>query len=227
MTEAVVMPFKASEQRLLDWYETELEALHVEVHLRSEVTPDFVCRSKPDTVIVATGSKPIRLNIPGADRHNVLTACDLLTHKPAQAGEKILVIGGGRVGCETALWLAQQGKEVTLAERLDDLLMAGSPVPWMNRKMLLDLLALNHVKVLTGLSLAEVSDAGAVLVDKDSRREIFPADAVILAVGLEPVQDVYRSLQGRLTNLYVIGDARKAWNMMNAIWDAYEVARAL
>jgi 2-enoate reductase len=56
---------------------------------------------------------------------------------------------------------------------------------------------------------------------------MFPADTVILAVGLEPVQDVYRSLQGRLTNLYLIGDARKAWNMMNAIWDAYEVARAL
>jgi 2-enoate reductase len=227
VTEALVMPFKASEQRLLEWYETELEALHVEIHLKSEVTPDFVSRRKPDTVIVATGSKPIRLNIPGADRHNVITACDLLTREPAQAGEKMLVIGGGRVGCETALWLAQQGKEVTLAERLDDLLMAGSPVPWMNRKMLLDLLALNQVKVLTGLSLVEVSDAGAVLVDKDFRREVLPADTVILAVGLEPVQDVYRSLQGRLTDLYLIGDARKAWNLMNAIWDAYEVARAL
>jgi len=66
-----------------------------------------------------------------------------------------------------------------------------------------------------------------VLVDKDFRREVLPADTVILAVGLESVQDVYRSLQGRLTDLYVIGDARKAWNMMNAIWDAYEVARAL
>jgi 2-enoate reductase len=226
VTEAVVMPFKASEQRLLEWYRQELDALQVAVYLKSEVTPDFVCREKPGTTIVATGSKPIRLNIPGADRHNVLTACDLLTRKPLQS-EKMLVVGGGRVGCETALWLAQQGKQVTLAERLDDLLMAGSPVPWMNRKMLLDLLALNQVKVLTGLSLSQVTDSGAVLVDGGSRREMFPADTVILAVGLEPVQDVYRSLQGRLTNLYLIGDARKAWNMMNAIWDAYEVARAL
>jgi 2-enoate reductase len=227
VTEAVVMPFKASEQRLLEWYQTELEALHVEIHLRTDVTPEFVYKKKPDTVIVATGSKPIRLNFPGADKQSVITACDLLAGKKNRAGEKPVVIGGGRVGCETALWLSQQGKQVTLVERLHDLLMAGSPVPWMNRKMLLDLLELNHVKVMTGLSLVEVIEDGAVVMNQEFRRQTLPADSVVLAVGLEPVQEVYRSLQGRLTNLYLIGDARKAWNMLNAIWDAYEVARAI
>ena len=227
VTESAIMPFKASEKRLLEWYHTELETLHVEIHLKTNVTPELVYKKKPDTLIVASGSRPIRLNIPGIDKQNVVTACDLLAGKKEQAGEEIVVIGGGRVGCETALWLAQQGKQVTVVERLHDLLMAGSPVPWMNRKMLLDLLDLNHVKVMTGLSLVEVIEEGAVVMRRDSHRQTLPADTIILAVGLESVQEVYRSLQGRMANLYVIGDARKSWNMMSAIWDAYEVARAL
>jgi 2-enoate reductase len=97
----------------------------------------------------------------------------------------------------------------------------------MNRVMLLDLLKYHKVKALTNLSLFEVVDEGAVVIDKNFRRETLPADTVIIAVGLEPQQEIYRSLKGHLTDLHLIGDARKAWNIMNAIWDAYEVARSI
>src|SRR4030042_1181345 len=108
VTEAVVMPFKEGEQKLLDWYKAELGDLKVEVRLRTEVTPEIVHKNNPDAVIVATGSKYVRLNVPGADRPSVLSACDFLSGK-AQVGERVVVIGGGQVGCEISLWLSSRG----------------------------------------------------------------------------------------------------------------------
>jgi 2-enoate reductase len=139
----------------------------------------------------------------------------------------VVVVGGGQVGCEISLWLSQQGRKVTVVEKLDDLLIGARPIPWMNRVMLLDLLKFHKVEVMTNFSLFEVTDKGAVVVNKDSRRETLPADTVIIAVGLESEQGIYRLLQGNITSLYLIGDAREAKNIMNAIWDAYEVARTI
>jgi 2-enoate reductase len=224
--EASIMPFKADEQKLLTWYHTELEDLKVEIHIKTEVTLEFVLEKNPDEVIVATGSRPIVFNVPGAENQTVITACDLLEGR-RQAGEKVVFIGGGQIGCEIALWLAQQGKKVTLVEKLDDLLIGGRPIPWMNRMMLLDLLKFHKVNVMTHASLFEVIDEGAVVIDRHFRRDTLPADTVIVAAGLEPEQNVYRLLKGHVANLYLIGDARKALNIMNAIWDAYEVARVI
>jgi len=225
VTEAVVMPFKEGEQKLLDWYRTELGDLKVEIRLKTEVTSEIVHMNNADAVVVATGSKYVRLNVPGADRPSVISACDFLSGK-AQVGQRVVVIGGGQVGCEISLWLSQQGKKVTVVEKLDDLLI-GRPIPWMNRVMLLDLLKFHRVEVMTNFSLFEVTDKGAVVVNKDSLKETLPADTIIIAVGLEAERGLYRMLQGNLTSLYLIGDAREAKNIMNAIWDAYEVARTI
>jgi 2-enoate reductase len=225
VTEAVVMPFKEGEQKLLDWYKTELGDLKVEIRLKTEVTPELIHKNNPDAVIVATGSKYIRLNVPGAAKPSVISACDFLSGK-TQVGQRVVVVGGGQVGCEMSLWLSQQGKKVTVVEKLDDLLV-GRPIPWMNRVMLLDLLKFHKVDVMTDSSLFEVTDQGAVVIHKDSRKETLAADTIIIAVGLQSEQGIYRLLHGNLTNLYLIGDAREAKNIMNAVWDAYEVARSI
>jgi 2-enoate reductase len=226
VSEASILPFKSSESRLLQWYQTELEDLKVEIQFNVEVSPEFVHKKNPDTVIVATGSKPIHLNVPGADKQTVITACDFLAGK-RRAGEIVMIIGGGQVGCEIGLWLAQQGKEVTIVEKLSDLLVGGRRIPWMNRMMLLDLLKFHKVNVMTNVSLLEVTDKGAVVIDKNFRRDTLPAYTIILAVGLEPEQGIYRLLKGHSTHSFLIGDARKPWNIMSAIWDAYEVARTI
>jgi 2-enoate reductase len=224
--EAVRMPFKEGEQRLLGWYKTELEKLKVEIHLRTEVTLKLIREQNPGAVVVATGSTPIYLNVPGADRPNVVNACDFLTGKK-EAGKSVVVVGGGQVGCEMGLWLSQQGKKVTVVEKLSELMIGGRPIPWMNRVMLLDLLKFHKVDMMTNCSLSEATDKEVVVINKDSRRETLPADTIIIAVGLESEQGIYRLLRGNLTNLYLIGDAREAKNIMNAIWDAYEVARSI
>jgi 2-enoate reductase len=104
-------------------------------------------------------------------------------------------------------------------------MQVGNPVPWPNELMLRDLLKFHKVNVLTNTTVLEVTDDGVVLIDNCFQKSALPADTVVLAVGLLPDQALYRSLVGKIANVYLIGDARKAQNIMYAIWDANEVAR--
>lgn len=221
---AAVPEFKKDDARLLDWYRTELQELQIEVNLNREVTPETVLEQNPDAVVVATGSTPALPDVPGIEEEKVCPATDLLLGK-RQAGNEVVIVGGGLVGCETALWLARQGRRVTIVEVLDDLMRAGIPVPYMNRLMLLEMLRLQGVKWLTGTTLLEVTAEGAVLVDRNFHRTTFPADTIAVAVGFKPEQGLYRALTGKVRELYLIGDSREPRNIMGAIWDAYEVGR--
>ncbi|HHY93419.1 MAG TPA: FAD-dependent oxidoreductase [Firmicutes bacterium] len=226
LIEAAVPKFKADLARLLDWYKVELQNLPVQVNTGTEVTPQMVERERADITVIATGSDPVVPQVPGINSDKVMTATDVLLGQKVPA-QNVLVIGGGLIGCETALWLAQQGKKVTIVEALGDLMTAGIPVPHPNRTMLIDLLKLNKVEVITDHALFEVLADGGLLVDHNFQRRKQPADSIVLAVGLKPRRTLYDALVGRIPNLYLIGDAREARNVMYAIWDAYEVARAV
>lgn len=223
LREASVPGFKKDLGRLLNWYHIELKKLDLEIKLNSEVKPDLVEREKPDVLILATGSKPAMPKIPGLEKEKVTTAIDLLLGKK-KAGEKVFVLGGGLIGCETALWLAQQGKKVTIGEILKDLMIAGIPVQHMNRMMLMNLLKFHKVDVLVNTSLLEVTEDGVLLSDPGSGKKNVKVDTVVVAVGLSPEQDLYNSLRGKSPGLFLIGDSRKAQNVMGSIWDAFVVA---
>jgi 2-enoate reductase len=220
---ASVPSFKKDEAALLDWYKTELGELNVKINLGKKVTPELIKKEKPDEVIVATGSKPVIPDVPGINKDKVATAIDLLLGKK-KAGNNVVMVGGGLIGCETALWLAQQGKQVTIVEALKNLMQSGSPVPRPNMMMLRDLLKFHKVKVLTETALCEVTDDG-VVVEKASNRTTLPADTVVIAVGLKPDQELYNSLKDSVSNLHLVGDAIEARNIMHAIWDGFEAAR--
>jgi 2-enoate reductase len=224
LIEAAVPAFKKDIAKLLDWYKRELGRLNLRVKTGTEVTPDLVAKEKPEVVVLATGSTPIIPEVPGIDKDKVATAIDLLLGKK-KAGQKVLVLGGGLIGCETALWLAQQGKKVTIVEILQDLLMAGIPVQPMNQLMLVDLLRYHQVDAIFNTSLLEVMEDGVLLIDRNFQRKKVPADTVAVAVGLRPDQELHQSLKGEILDLYLIGDGRQAQNLMSSIWDAYEIAR--
>jgi 2-enoate reductase len=224
--EGSIPSFKKDTARLLEWYRRELEILNVDIKLGTEATPDLVASKGQEVVILATGSNAIVPDVPGIQKDKVATAIDLLLGQK-HSGEKVLVLGGGLIGCETALWLAQQGKKVTVAEILPELLIAGIPVQHMNRLMLLNLLKFYNVQAILNSSLLEVTDQGVILIDKDFQRKPLQVDTVILAVGLKSDRTLYQALRTQVPDLYLIGDSRRAQNVMNAIWDAYEVARAI
>jgi 2-enoate reductase len=226
LVEASIPEFKNDLRRLLDWYKEEVGNLNLEIKLGIEVNSDILEHEKPDVVILATGSKPIIPDVPGIKMDKVATAIDLLKGKK-KPQNKMCILGGGLIGCETALWLAQQGKEVTIVETLGDLMVSGIPVSRMNRMMLLDMLKFHNVNAITNTTLLEVTADGVLLIDKSSQQKNLRADTVVLSVGLRPDQELYRALKRTTPNLFLIGDARNPQNVMGSIWDAYEVARII
>jgi 2-enoate reductase len=144
-----------------------------------------------------------------------------------EVGATVAIIGGGLVGCETALWLAKQGKKVTIIEMLGGLMQAGLPVPWPNKSMLLDLLEFNKVSIIPNTTVLEVTEKGVTLINNRFTKSTLQADTVILAVGLKADQELYNSLVDKVPDIHLIGDARQAQNIMYAIWDANELARSI
>lgn len=224
--EASEPDFKADLKRLLAWYEGQIQSLNIEVKLQKAASPEEVRREQPHVIFLATGSKPVMPALPGIHDPRVVSADDLLLGR-RQAGPTALVVGGGLIGCETALWLARQGRQVTIVEILPKLMRGGLPVPEMNRLMLLDLLAFHHVRILTGTRLKEITGENVLVSDGKTETEVLQADTVVISVGLKPENGLYKQLQGEFARLYPLGDCREPRNIMAAVWDAYEVARGI
>jgi 2-enoate reductase len=226
LREASVPEFKRDLLRYLDWCKRELSTLDVDIRTGCEATADLVLKEDPNVTIIATGSKPIIPELPGLEKEIIVGAMDLLLGRK-RAGRNVLVLGGGLIGCETALWLAQQGKKVVISEILKDVLSSGIPVQHMNRLMLLDLLRFHGVEINTSISSLEAAEGGVLLLNGNFQKKFAQADTIVIAVGMKSQQDLYSALRAELPNLFLIGDSRIPQNVMNAVWDAYEVSRMI
>ena len=213
--------FKKEVRELNAWYQNELRALPVEIHTGEEVTPEHLRNMDADVIILATGSVPVMPNVPGMDDKKVLGCMEAFAH-PEKVGQKVMVIGGGLVGCEMALDYAQDGKEVMVAEALPKILSAGilSPIP--NGQMIPDLFEHHHVTVLEKHRLSAVEN-GKVILESDGQKKVLDADTVVIAVGFRPAPSMAQELQGCGAVVYEIGDGQKVSTILHAVWDGYEV----
>lgn len=212
--------FKEDDIALADWYTNELNRLGVHVHLNTELNEEEIKAMDYDTVILATGSKSKVFSL-GDDSHTYTAEQVLLKQK--DAGKKTVVVGGGLVGCETALWLAQNGIHVTIVEALDKVMAVNGPLCAANKEMLEALLPFNGVEIITGAKVTEFAN-GEVKVDTKEGSKTIMSDSVILSVGYKEENTLYNNLQFDIPDLYLLGDAKKVSNIMYAIWDAFEVA---
>ena len=217
--------FKAELNELNAWYQTQLDTLGVAVQRNHPATAQAIQEAHPDAVVLAVGATPTVPPVAGMDSPKVVDCVTALTGADLP-GQRILVVGGGLVGCETALGYAQAGKTVTIVEALPDILSAGIPVPEMNASMLRDLLAEWKVTLRTGCRLAQVTAEGAVVTGPQGE-ETLSADHVVLAVGFTPRPSLAGELAGTGMEVYQVGDGSKVGSVMTAIASAYTVARAL
>ena len=226
LIEASVPEFKKDVKALLNWYKLQLSKSKVDIHLGAKVTPRLIKEYKPDVVVIATGSSPITPAIPGIDKPSVVNAVDLLRGK-AKCGQTPVVIGGGMVGCETALWLAQNGKSVKVIEMLP---AVATDILYANKVVLIKLLDINQVEILTNTGLVEVGDGGITVAQKDLKTRKISCDTVVLSVGLKPDRDLYDALRKEapeIAETYIIGDSKEPRRIQEAIWDAYFIACAI
>jgi len=220
--------FKYRLAKLIAWYENQLGKLGVKVVKGRRVDVKFLEELKPDAIVVATGSKPLIPKIPGVE--NAVTADDVLLEK-VRVGERVVVVGGGLVGVELALYLAKQGKEVTVVEALPEIARDLEPIskialtrvrgPWPE-----GLLWKYNITILTSTPVVEVKKDGVVVLREMLKLETIPADTVILAVGrvsnidsetLEAAKRIAREV-------YVIGDAKNPRKVIDAIHEGFFTA---
>ena len=212
--------FKEDDIALADWYVRELERLQVPVHLNTEITKDDILKSGYDAVIIATGSTPKRFPLGDDDK---VYAAEQVLLKEMDPGDSVVVVGGGLVGCETALWLAQEGKKVTIVEALPKIMAVNGPLCHANKDMLERLLPFNDVDIICSAKVTGYKDGKLFYSFPEGNHEI-ECDSVILSVGYRECDSLYHQVEFDVPELYLLGDARKVANIMYAIWDSFEVA---
>ena len=203
--------YKGKLRELLEWYRKQMKDLKIEINLNSKIENISEFGDMP--VIVATGSKPRKLNIPGFDK--TIEACEYLNGKAA--GDNIAVIGGGLTGCEIAYELALQGKKVSIVEMKDDLI-AQTGVCLANSSYLREWFELHKVPVYLNTALKEVKDDSIICINNNKEIEI-KCDSVISSAGYIP-----DPLSPKKKNVYLIGDCDRVGNLRTVIWKAYECA---
>ncbi len=205
--------FKHPLQRLLEFWEREIAASDVCLHLGITATPESVAPFEPDLVVLATGGRPRPLPFP-ADFEAIQAF-----QQPDLVGDKVLVIGAGMVGCELALYLKRLGKEVLLVDKLpEDRLMADEH--YFNRYILLEAIKREGVALHTGV---EVELEGREVRVSGTTREV---DSVINATGFEPDPNLirrYRDVFGP-ERVIAVGDLKKPGNIYTAVQEAYLLA---
>jgi len=166
---AIAPPDKDDLKSLLNYFKVQLTKSGVKVELNKEATPYVVKKFAPDTVIVAVGSYPFIPDIPGVKGANVLTCREVLSEEK-KTGKKVVVLGGGYVGCETSLFLAKKGSDVTLVFRSTE--PALDVKHWMFRKYYHDKLKEFNVKVMPQVKYGQITPKGVSLTNKEGK-EVF------------------------------------------------------
>ena len=220
---AALPPHKGDIVPWVNYLVSQVEKAGVDIRLDTEATPELIVQSKPEAVVIATGGIAVIPDIPGADRPGVVTAQDALSGK-AEVGHNVVIIGGGMVGCETGHYLAENGKKVVIIEALKR--MAADMAP-MTRHRLMDGLREKQVTMLSGATCEEVMEGSVAVTNSEGQKGIIQADTVVLAVGYRANDGLFKSLEGKVSEVYCIGDASQPQRIREAVNEGYRTGLSL
>ena len=212
---------KAELKRLKDYLICQVEKSGVEVRLNTVVTPELVAELQPDALLIAAGSTPIKFPLPGIEtaQHATTAYTNLET-----LGKTVAVMGGGLVGCETALFLAETGRDVTIIEMQDSV---APDANWMHRVGMMQAFSQQeNLHIRTGLRCVAVTESGVETQDKDGNTAVIPAESKVYAFGQRSVPTL-ELMKLDVPVIRVIGDCHQVGKTNGAIFDGYHAAMDL
>ena len=211
---AAAPEFKEKDKQLIDWFRHQIRRLDIPVHLNYDVTSQSM--PEADEIIIATGAQANRIPIPGADQFAMDATEYLLGEK--DAGDHVVIIGGGLTGCEIALNLFRKGKSPAIVEMKDDLI-AVKNMCLANTSYLRDCFKTNEVPVYLNSGVKEITDHEVVVETADKQIVRLEADSVIMSVGYHPMPVLE---EGK--HVHLLGDCKKVGNVRSVIWGAWDIA---
>ena len=213
------LPFKHEMYELAGTYALLAKKAGVEIRLNTEATPKSVEAEKPDALIIASGSRPLVPPIPGLKGDNVVVVNNYYKEKD-KVGDDVVVFGGGLAGCECAVHLGMEGKNVHIVEMRDVL----APDANVRHRPLLMKEIDKYATVHTKMKGLEVTAEGILCENGAGEKELVPGKTVICALGQRATSDVVEALQDCAPYVRVIGDAARVSTITNAVYWGYHAA---
>jgi len=226
---------------IISYLKGQITKLGVDIRLGKQADASIIEKLKPDTVILATGGIPVLPDIPGIDKPNVLSPIKLhrqlkfflryidpgtlrwLTKFYLPVGKRVVIIGGGINGCELAEFMVKRGRQVTIvdsAEVLGDgmIIHLKNQLFWWFRK--------KGVILMPGVKPVEITNKGLVVQTKEGYKRTIEADSIIPALPMKPNLELLKSVEGKVKEVYAIGDCREPHLIVDAIASGYRTGRS-
>jgi 2,4-dienoyl-CoA reductase-like NADH-dependent reductase (Old Yellow Enzyme family)/thioredoxin reductase len=210
---AGIPPHKEQIVALRNYMVRELYKSEAELVLNHEFTSDIIWATKPDVLVLATGSKPVRPTIAGSDQSNCVEAVEVLGRKIEISRQKVVVIGGGSTGCEVADYLLPNNNQVTIIEAGESM---AADMERKNRRDLMNRLEEAGVEKRVGARVVEIMP-DSVLIEVAGVAERLPVDWVVWATGFKPQNEIFSIVQEEVPFVFLIGDAFKVRGFKEAI----------
>lgn len=202
---AAVPPTKHEIATALKYYVTAGRKNGVEYIFNTEVTAGYVKKMNPDAVILATGGVPAKPPIKGIDGERIVHAVDILDGRVAP-GKNVLMVGGGMTGVETADFLGEHNRKVTILEMRDEIALEEEMIP---KAFLMPRLSEHGIQAITGAKVKEFTEDGVIYTKDGEEMKIGGFDTIALAMGMKtnnPLEEALKDYKGKVL---VIGDAKK------------------
>lgn len=214
---AAAPSYKEKDRDLIAWYNREIKRYDaISIHMNTEIKD--ISALNADEVIVATGAVANKIPVKGAE--NAIQAVDFLLGNKT-VGNDVVVVGGGLTGCEIAYELYLQGKNPTIIEMQNDLIVSDK-ICLANASFLRDFFPAKNVPVYLETKTTEIRNDGVTIATKDGKTKDIKADSVILSVGYKSAPIAEKS-----KHVHIVGDASKVGNLRTVIWGAWDVAMKL
>lgn len=216
---ASVPPAKGEIKKFKEFLLREIGRLPIQV-MHGELDGKTLKGLSPDFMVVAVGGRPLRMEGPGFENEKVISAWDVLFRRK-EVGRRVVIIGGGQVGLETAHFLLEEGKEITVLEMLK---RVGQDMSLKARKMVLEILVQNGVEILTEAKALSVEKGDVVFSRAGVVDRVKGVDSIVVAVGTAPQEIGALDLGRSGIPIRWIGDAAIPKKLFDAIHEGFNVA---
>ena len=212
------VPSKQDLHRYKEYLVRQVEKSNVDVRLNTEATPELIRSLDTDVLMIAVGASPATPPIKGIDGSNVTQALDVFPVMD-QTEQKVVIIGGGTIGCERAIDLAEMGRDVTVVEMTGTMNALANTLYQVALKERMEQCETLHTVVNTRCT--EITEEGVKAVDADGKEIMLPADRIILAAGMKSNTELAHSFYGIVPETYIIGDCNRVGKVKEATQDGF------